>query len=267
MPQRLRRLDGDSLGQDRVDRQAQIRVLLGRADRQHGAVVPAAWSSHLHPVHVGDAHEHSSVALVPTGTTLTGGAVSSFAWNQSAHRCARLKRIANVRTTGHDARPQSDGRRQAVAESVWLSFRANFIAHHFNQPLYGWIQRRYRAHAPEHVRALCARAEGRHHRRRHRGVLGPARRTPSAAPSTACCARSCCCASRTRRIAAGSACTSRARAAGSSTRRCRDSSRASRPWPAALTPAEQQVLNQPSHQDHPRQVATGRATIGKEPMP
>jgi MarR family transcriptional regulator, temperature-dependent positive regulator of motility len=33
----------------------------------------------------------------------------------------------------------------------WLSFRANFIAHHFNQPLYDFIQRRYRLTAPEHV--------------------------------------------------------------------------------------------------------------------
>jgi DNA-binding MarR family transcriptional regulator len=33
----------------------------------------------------------------------------------------------------------------------WLSFRANFIAHHFNQPLYDWIYRRYRLTAPEHV--------------------------------------------------------------------------------------------------------------------
>jgi DNA-binding MarR family transcriptional regulator len=33
----------------------------------------------------------------------------------------------------------------------WLSFRTNFIAHHFNQPLYDWIQRRYRLTAPEHV--------------------------------------------------------------------------------------------------------------------
>ena len=33
----------------------------------------------------------------------------------------------------------------------WLSFRANYIAHHFNQPLYDWIQRRYRLTPPEHV--------------------------------------------------------------------------------------------------------------------
>jgi DNA-binding MarR family transcriptional regulator len=33
----------------------------------------------------------------------------------------------------------------------WLSFRANFIAHHFNQPLYDLIHRRYRLTPPEHV--------------------------------------------------------------------------------------------------------------------
>jgi DNA-binding MarR family transcriptional regulator len=33
----------------------------------------------------------------------------------------------------------------------WLSFRANFIAHHFNQPLYELIQHRYRLTPPEHV--------------------------------------------------------------------------------------------------------------------
>jgi DNA-binding MarR family transcriptional regulator len=33
----------------------------------------------------------------------------------------------------------------------WLSFRANYIAHHFNQPLYAWIGQRYKLTAPEHV--------------------------------------------------------------------------------------------------------------------
>jgi DNA-binding MarR family transcriptional regulator len=33
----------------------------------------------------------------------------------------------------------------------WLSFRANYIAHHFNQPLYDLIQRRFRLTAPVHV--------------------------------------------------------------------------------------------------------------------
>jgi len=33
----------------------------------------------------------------------------------------------------------------------WLSFRANYIAHHFNQPLYDHIARRFKLTAPEHV--------------------------------------------------------------------------------------------------------------------
>jgi DNA-binding MarR family transcriptional regulator len=33
----------------------------------------------------------------------------------------------------------------------WLSFRVNYIAHHFNQPLYAWIAQRYKMTAPEHV--------------------------------------------------------------------------------------------------------------------
>lgn len=37
------------------------------------------------------------------------------------------------------------------ANPCWLSFRANFIAHHYNQPLYEWIARRFKLTAPEHV--------------------------------------------------------------------------------------------------------------------
>ena len=33
----------------------------------------------------------------------------------------------------------------------WLSFRANYIAHHFNQPIYQMIWRDYRLTQPEHV--------------------------------------------------------------------------------------------------------------------
>jgi MarR family transcriptional regulator, temperature-dependent positive regulator of motility len=33
----------------------------------------------------------------------------------------------------------------------WLSFRANYIAHHYNQPIYEWIWRTYRVTAAEHV--------------------------------------------------------------------------------------------------------------------
>ena len=37
------------------------------------------------------------------------------------------------------------------ANPCWLSFRANFIAHHYNQPLYEWIARKFKLTGPEHV--------------------------------------------------------------------------------------------------------------------
>lgn len=37
------------------------------------------------------------------------------------------------------------------ANPCWMSFRANFIAHHYNQPLYEWIARKFKLSAPEHV--------------------------------------------------------------------------------------------------------------------
>lgn len=58
-------------------------------------------------------------------------------------------------------RPDADARVPAgmnpmVGVKLWenpcrLSFRTNFIAHHFNQPIYEWIGRRYRLSMPEHV--------------------------------------------------------------------------------------------------------------------
>jgi MarR family transcriptional regulator, temperature-dependent positive regulator of motility len=33
----------------------------------------------------------------------------------------------------------------------WLSFRVNFIAHHFNQPVYEWIEAVHGLTSPEHV--------------------------------------------------------------------------------------------------------------------
>jgi MarR family transcriptional regulator, temperature-dependent positive regulator of motility len=33
----------------------------------------------------------------------------------------------------------------------WLSFRVNYIAHHFNQPLYDWIRRTHRVTEPEYI--------------------------------------------------------------------------------------------------------------------
>src|SRR4030095_11900323 len=66
-----------------------------------------------------------------------------------------LKRIRQ-RARQEDANDSSPDPTAMVATKLWqnpcrLSFRANFIAHHFNQPLYDWIQRRYRLTAPEHV--------------------------------------------------------------------------------------------------------------------
>lgn len=33
----------------------------------------------------------------------------------------------------------------------WLSFRVNYVAHHFNQPIYDWIERVHGMSSPEHV--------------------------------------------------------------------------------------------------------------------
>ncbi|MBL0930355.1 MAG: winged helix-turn-helix transcriptional regulator [Alphaproteobacteria bacterium] len=33
----------------------------------------------------------------------------------------------------------------------WLSFRVNFVAHHFNQPVYDWVEAVHGLTAPEHV--------------------------------------------------------------------------------------------------------------------
>lgn len=48
------------------------------------------------------------------------------------------------------------GMNTMVAVKLWqnpcrLSFRTNFIAHHFNQPVYDWIERSYGLTMPEHV--------------------------------------------------------------------------------------------------------------------
>ena len=53
---RLRRLDCDALGQDGVDAERELRMLLRRADRQDAAVVGGEIGLDLHPVHVGDTH-------------------------------------------------------------------------------------------------------------------------------------------------------------------------------------------------------------------
>ena len=55
-PERLGRFDRQAFGQDRIGREGKAGMLLGAAERQHGAVVvPHPVLDHL-PVHVGDAH-------------------------------------------------------------------------------------------------------------------------------------------------------------------------------------------------------------------
>lgn len=49
-----------------------------------------------------------------------------------------------------------EGMNPMVGVKLWhnpcrLSFRVNFIAHHFNQPIYDWIARAYGLTGPEHV--------------------------------------------------------------------------------------------------------------------
>jgi len=54
--ERLGRLERDALGEDVVRLQREIRVLLGRADRQHDTVVALEVALELHPVEVAHAH-------------------------------------------------------------------------------------------------------------------------------------------------------------------------------------------------------------------
>ena len=61
----------------------------------------------------------------------------------------RHERAHDLRDSAPDLNPMIDTK--LWQNPCWLSFRTNFIAHHFNQPLYDWIQRRYRLTPPEHV--------------------------------------------------------------------------------------------------------------------
>jgi MarR family transcriptional regulator, temperature-dependent positive regulator of motility len=69
-------------------------------------------------------------------------------------RVKRAREIAASREA--DAEAPSAGLHPMVGVKLWrnpcwLSFRANYIAHHFNQPLYAWIGQRYKLTPPEHV--------------------------------------------------------------------------------------------------------------------
>ena len=54
------------------------------------------------------------------------------------------------------AKRRADGPHPMLGVKLWnnpcrLSFRVNFIAHHFNHPVYDWVWRAYRLTQPEHV--------------------------------------------------------------------------------------------------------------------
>jgi MarR family transcriptional regulator, temperature-dependent positive regulator of motility len=69
-------------------------------------------------------------------------------------RLRRAREIAASREAASGA--ASTDLQPMVSVKLWhnpcrLSFRVNYIAHHFNQPLYAWIGQRYKLTAPEHV--------------------------------------------------------------------------------------------------------------------
>ncbi|MCL4744582.1 MAG: MarR family winged helix-turn-helix transcriptional regulator [Burkholderiaceae bacterium] len=69
------------------------------------------------------------------------------------------RRIARAQPAArrHPAPPSvPEGMNPMVGVKLWhnpcrLSFRVNFIAHHFNQPVYDWIARAFDLTGPEHV--------------------------------------------------------------------------------------------------------------------
>ena len=109
-------------------------------------------------------------------------------------RCAQnLKRTRASRTTCAESAPDLH---PMIATKLWenpcwLSFRINFIAHQFNQPLYDWIERRYRPHAAR--ASSCSMRSGLKDGITADDIAASSSRpknTLSRAIQTACCARS-----------------------------------------------------------------------------
>lgn len=64
---------------------------------------------------------------------------------------ARRQRHRPARPRLHAADPHPMVAVKLWQNPCWLSFRANFIAHHFNHPVYSVIARKYGLTMPEHV--------------------------------------------------------------------------------------------------------------------
>ena len=59
--ERLGGFDRDTLGEDAVGGEAEVSVLLGAAERNHGAIVPRQIALDLHPVGARDPHARASL--------------------------------------------------------------------------------------------------------------------------------------------------------------------------------------------------------------
>ena len=105
--ERLGGVGRHAFGEDAVDREPQMAVLLGAAERQHRAVVVPQVLFHLHPVHVGNAHVDPQ-SVVRTGVALavcseTPLILYSRHAGAPAHRCGGLLRLAGVGNGTADA--------------------------------------------------------------------------------------------------------------------------------------------------------------------
>ena len=77
--ERLRGFRRDALGQDGIDRKRELRVLLGAAQRQHGAVVVAQIGFDLLPVALGNPHDaFLSSAAAPSMGRISGTSTRSI---------------------------------------------------------------------------------------------------------------------------------------------------------------------------------------------
>ncbi len=68
----------------------------------------------------------------------------------------RKPKPTDAKSTSKAAAQAGDGLHPMLAAKLWanpcwLSFRANFVTHHFNQPVYDWIWREFRLTPPEHI--------------------------------------------------------------------------------------------------------------------
>ena len=132
-------------------------MLLGGADRQDGPVVGCRVIANLHPVHLGDTHRRH-LGCLQRGAILTAASIVRqvpFGTIRVGRSCSTSDCVARAYVPGREREHRRRCRANLhpmIATKLWdnpcwLSFRANFIAHHFNQPLYDWIAKALRPRA------------------------------------------------------------------------------------------------------------------------